>query len=120
MQIVDKDGQIEEVEVVLAFEFKDNRKEYVIYTKNETDEAGNITVYISNVDRRSKGLSTLMGVDDELEWERIQEVIRELAKQEGDFAQSLSDEQTNDSIPLSIMQNYGMLTDGSTDRHIIS
>ena len=33
MSIVAADGSIDEVEVVLAFEFKDNQKEYVIYTK---------------------------------------------------------------------------------------
>ena len=35
MSIVAEDGSIEAVEVILAFEFKDTKKEYVIYTKNE-------------------------------------------------------------------------------------
>ena len=34
MSIVAEDGSIEEVEVILAFEFKDTKKEYVIYTIN--------------------------------------------------------------------------------------
>ena len=51
MSIVSNDGSIEEVEVILAFEFKDTNKEYVVYTKNEKDENGNITVYVSNIDR---------------------------------------------------------------------
>ena len=34
MSIVAKDGSVDEVEVILAFEFKDNKKEYFIYTKN--------------------------------------------------------------------------------------
>ena len=38
MTIVTEDGTEEEVEIVLAFEFKDNHKEYVIYTKNERDD----------------------------------------------------------------------------------
>ena len=33
MSIVAEDGSVEEVEVILAFEFKDTKKEYVIYTK---------------------------------------------------------------------------------------
>ena len=37
MSIVSNDGSIEEVEVILAFEFKDTGKEYVVYTKNERD-----------------------------------------------------------------------------------
>lgn len=81
MSIVADDGSIEEVEVILAFEFKDNKKEYVIYTKNEKDENDNVTVYVSNVDR-SSGEPKLMGVDDEEEWNRVKDVLRELSKAE--------------------------------------
>lgn len=81
MSIVSEDGTVEEVEVILAFEFKDNKKEYVIYTKNEKDENDNVTVYVSNVDR-SSGEPKLMGIDDEEEWNRIKDVLRELSKAE--------------------------------------
>ena len=81
MSIVAEDGSIEEVEVILAFEFKDTGKEYVIYTKNEKDENEKITVYVSNVDR-SMGDPKLMGVDDEEEWNRVKDVLRELSKAE--------------------------------------
>ena len=81
MSIVSEDGSIEEVEVILAFEFKDNKKEYVIYTKNEKDENGNVTVYVSNVNREF-GEPKLMGVEDESEWTRIKDVLRELSKDE--------------------------------------
>ncbi len=81
MSIVAEDGSIEEVEVILAFEFKDTKKEYVIYTKNEKDDKGLITVYVSNVDR-SSGETKLFGVDDEAEWNKIKDVLRELAKTE--------------------------------------
>ena len=81
MSIVSEDGTVEEVEVILAFEFKDNKKEYVIYTKNEKDENDNVTVYGSNVDR-SSGEPKLMGIDDEEEWNRIKDVLRELSKAE--------------------------------------
>ena len=81
MKIVSDDGSSEEVEVVFAFEFKDNKKEYVIYTKNERDEDNNITIYFSNVDR-SNGETKLLGVETEEEWNRIKDVLRELAKSE--------------------------------------
>lgn len=81
MNIVAEDGSVEEVEVVLAFEFKDTKKEYVIYTKNERDENNNITVYVSNVDR-SEGDPKLMGIEDEEEWNRVKDVLRELSKSE--------------------------------------
>ena len=61
MTIVNEDGTEEDVEVVVAFEFKDNKKEYVVYTKNERDDSNNIIVYVSNVDR-SNGEPNLIGV----------------------------------------------------------
>lgn len=81
MSIVAEDGSVEEVEVILAFEFKDTKKEYVIYTKNEKDDNDNITVYVSHVDR-SSGEPKLLGVEDEEEWSRIKDVLRELSKSE--------------------------------------
>ena len=81
MSIVADDGSVEEVEVILAFEFKDTKKEYVIYTKNERDENDNVTVYVSHIDR-SSGEPKLVGVDDEEEWNRVKDVLRELSKPE--------------------------------------
>lgn len=81
MSIVSNDGSIEEVEVIIAFEFKDTGKEYVVYTKNERDENENITVYVSNIDR-SAGEPKLLGVENEAEWNRIKDVLRELSKAE--------------------------------------
>ena len=81
MSIVSNDGSIEEVEVILAFEFKDTNKEYVVYTKNEKDENGNITVYVTNIDR-SEEEPKLLGVENETEWNKIKDVLRELSKTE--------------------------------------
>ena len=81
MSIVAEDGSIEEVEVILAFEFKDTKKEYVVYTKNEKDENENVTVYVSNVDR-SSGSPKLIGIEEDEEWNRVKDVLRELSKAE--------------------------------------
>ena len=81
MSIVSNDGAIENVEVILAFEFKDTNKEYVVYTKNEKDENGNITVYVSNIDRSGEE-PKLLGVENENEWNKIKDVLKELSKSE--------------------------------------
>ena len=73
------DGSKEEVEVLLAFKFNDNNKEYVVYTKNETDENGNVTIYVSNVTREGN-IAKLVTVSDDNEWTRIKNVLRELSK----------------------------------------
>lgn len=75
------DGTQENVEVLLSFKFNDNNKEYVIYTKNEVDENGNVTIYISNVTRNGNEVS-LSTVSEDTEWSRIKDVLRELSKKE--------------------------------------
>ena len=45
------------------------------------DENENVTVYVSNVDR-SSGEPKLIGVDDDEEWNRVKDVLRELSKAE--------------------------------------
>lgn len=71
----------EEVELLLSFKFNDNNKEYIIYTKNEKDENGNVTIYVSNVTRVGNE-ATLNTVSDDNEWSRIKDLLRELSKNE--------------------------------------
>ena len=81
LSIIGEDGSIDEVEVVIAFEFKDTKREYVVYTKNEKDDNGNVTVYVSQVDR-SGDTPNLYGIDDEDEWNRVKDVLRRLSKKD--------------------------------------
>ena len=74
------DGTFEEVEVV-SFEFNDTKKRYVIYTKNEKDQNGNITIYVTEVVTDIHG-TRFLGVSTDEEWARIKDVLRELAKRE--------------------------------------
>lgn len=79
MSIILEDGSVDKVEILVSFEFNDNKKEYVVYTKNETDENGNITIYVSSV-IRDGDTPKLGGVDSDEEWSRIKNVLRELSK----------------------------------------
>lgn len=76
-----ENGTKEEVELLLSFKFNDNNKEYIIYTKNETDENGNVTIYVSNVTRVLDDI-TLNTISDDNEWSRIKDLLRELSKNE--------------------------------------
>ena len=80
MSIVQEDGSIDEVEVQVSFEFTDTKKAYVVYTKNEVDDRGNITVYASSLIDGPNG-KRLGGVETDEEWTRIKEVLRKLAKE---------------------------------------
>lgn len=78
MTVIDADGSTEQVEVILAFEFKDTKKEFVIYTKNEIDGHGNTTVYISYIDRTSG--NPVMNTVDDADWWRVKEVLWKLSQ----------------------------------------
>lgn len=81
MIIVNEDGTKEEVELMFAFEFNDTKKEYAVYTRNEKDENGNITIYVSSV-IRSDDQVRLGGIESDEEWSRIKDVLRELSKKQ--------------------------------------
>lgn len=79
LSILKEDGTKEEVELLICFAFNDTKKEYVVYTKNEKDENGNITIYVSSINRDGK--TPKMGaVESDEEWSKIKDVLRELSK----------------------------------------
>ena len=80
MSIVLEDGSVDGVEFLLSFKFTDNNKEYMIYTKNESDDNGNVTIYVASVERNGDSDPKLGGVDSEDEWTRIKNVLKELSK----------------------------------------
>ena len=84
MTIVNENGTTEEVEIIVAFEFTDLGKEYVVYTKNEVDANDNVTVYISTVESIENGEAVLGGIETDEEWSRIKDVLRELAKEDSE------------------------------------
>ncbi len=80
MSIVLEDGSIDEVEVLLSFKFTDTNTEYIVYTKNEVDDNGNITIYVASVTRTEGEEPKLGSVSTEEEWIRIKNVLKELSK----------------------------------------
>lgn len=79
LSIIKEDGTKEEVELLICFEFNDTKKEYAVYTRNEKDENGNITIYVSSVDRSGE-IPKLGAIESDEEWSRIKDVLRELSK----------------------------------------
>jgi len=80
MSIVLEDGSIDEVEVLLSFKFTDTNTEYMVYTKNETDDNGNVTIYVASINRVEGEEPKLGSVNSEDEWTRIKNVLKELSK----------------------------------------
>ncbi len=84
MSIILEDGSIDEVEVLLTFEFTDTKKEYIVYTKNETDDVGNVTIYVASLIREEGQDPKLGSVETDEEWSRIKNVLKELAKDDNE------------------------------------
>ena len=79
LSILKEDGTKEEVELIISFVFNDTGKEYIVYTRNEKDDNGNTTLYVSSIDR-SDAIPKMGGVNSDEEWSKIKDVLRELAK----------------------------------------
>lgn len=79
LTIIKEDGTSEEVELLICFEFNDTKKEYVVYTRNEQDENGNTTIYVSSIDR-TNDIPKMGAIENDEEWSKIKDVLRELAK----------------------------------------
>lgn len=79
LKIVEEDGTISEAEIIVAFRLNETNKEYVIYTFNEEDDKGNVTIYASAYEE-VKGEKQLTGIATEEEWTKIKEILKALAK----------------------------------------
>lgn len=95
MCIINEKGVREWVEIIIAFRFKDNKKEYIVYTKEEKDEKNNTTAYVSGVEHTQDGV-IFNGINDEKEWKRIKKVLLEISKD--------SDESDNNDYDLEMVK----------------
>ena len=53
----------------------------MLYTKNEKDDSGNITIYVSSVTRENDKVK-LGSIESDEEWSKIKDVLRELSKKQ--------------------------------------
>ncbi len=79
VDIIDVDGLYSQVELVTYLNSIDNKRQYMVYTKNETQgNDGDVIIYISrltNVD----GVLHLSEIEDDAEWVDVQHLLKEIA-----------------------------------------
>lgn len=80
IRVTKEDGTVADAEVLLYFTLKENGKEYIIYTFNEKDEKGLVTVYTSTVIKDAEGYH-LENVESDEEWTKIKDVMRSVIKE---------------------------------------
>lgn len=80
IKITDDNGLEREAEVLLFFKLKENGKEYIIYTFNEPAGEDLVTIHASTVKENQDGSFEFLGIDDEAEWTKVKDVMREVIK----------------------------------------
>lgn len=76
-KVVNNEGKEMECEVLFTFESDETKKNYIVYTDNTTDEAGNIRVYAS-IYNPNEDQMTLQPVESEQEWNTIEQIMNQL------------------------------------------
>jgi len=70
---------VSEVELLCAFEVEEFESRYIIYTKNEKDDLGHTIIYAGKV-VDDAGKQYLINIDEGKEWNKIKDLMREMAK----------------------------------------
>ena len=78
-EIIDIDGLSTEVEVVTYLNSEDDKRQYVVYTKGETQEqTGNQVIYIARIVKDGEILK-LEEITEDAEWVDVQHLLKQIA-----------------------------------------
>lgn len=76
--IVNQKQEEEDVELVTYLNTKDNKNQYIVYTKNEKQPNGDIVIYISKLIEEDQ-VKKIVEIKDEDEWKNVQTLLKEIA-----------------------------------------
>ncbi len=78
-ELIDIDGLSSDVEVVTYLNSEDNKRQYVVYTKDEIqEETGNQVIYIAKIIPEGD-VFKLEEITDDLEWIDVQHLLKAIA-----------------------------------------
>lgn len=77
--IQNMDGTMEEVDLVNSFGITNINRNFVILSKGEKSEDGNLSrIYVSEVTEETPGVFKLMGITDENTWNEVKNAMKEI------------------------------------------
>lgn len=76
LDVIDTDGEVQQVEVLLAFESETTKKQYIVYTKNEIGSNDRIVLYASTMLEKDQKI-ILEDISDQ-EWLIVKDKMREV------------------------------------------
>lgn len=78
-ELIDIDGLSTEVEIVTFLNSEDDKRQYVVYTKGETQEqTGNQVIYIARIVKDGEILK-LEEITEDTEWVDVQHLLKQIA-----------------------------------------
>lgn len=78
--MIDQNGKEVVYDVLFTYESEETHKNYIVYTDQSKDEAGNIQVYASTYDPEDPN-SQLGAVETEKEWKVIETILETLQEE---------------------------------------
>ena len=78
--LIDDNGNEVVYDVLFTFESEETNKNYLVYTDNSRDEAGNVEVYASIYDPDDPH-SKLEAIETEKEWKVIETILQTLQEE---------------------------------------
>lgn len=78
--VIDKDGNEIQCEVLFTFESEETKKNYIVYTDNTKDNKGNIRVFASIYDPNTDN-SELLPIKSEKEWKIIETILESIQEE---------------------------------------
>ena len=78
--LIDEKGNEGEYDVLFTFESEETNKNYIVYTDNSKDEAGNIRVYAS-IYYPDEENSPLEPIETDKEWQVIETILSTLQEE---------------------------------------
>ena len=90
--MIDEDGNETVYDILFKFESEETHKNYIVYTDNTRDEAGNVEVYASIYDPENPH-SRLEAIETEKEWKVIETILETLQEEVRKQQNNQDDEQ---------------------------
>ena len=90
--MIDEDGNETVYDILFTFESEETHKNYIVYTDNTRDEAGNVEVYASIYDPENPH-SRLEAIETEKEWKVIETILETLQEEFRNKQNNQDDEQ---------------------------
>ena len=80
IEIVNPQGEREDVQLVTYLITEDKLKQYIVYTKGEVvGTEGDFVIYISRLFKDAEGFK-IQEISDDVEWNEVQQLLKRIGK----------------------------------------